>query len=74
MNLDLYRKDICLIQNLYWNQSACTRIGGYNINNLWYAGDTVLIAESEKELHDLLDKVAEESKKRGLSINCKKTE
>ena len=92
MDLDLYGKDICLIQNLCWDQSACIRIenkmseytkikrglcqgcilspdlfnlcsemilsetedmkgfiiGGQDINNLRYADDTVLIAESEK--------------------------
>ena len=48
--------------------------GGQNINNLRYADDTVLIAKSEKELQGLLDKVVEESKKKGLTINCKKTE
>ena len=49
-------------------------IGGQNINNLRYADDTVLIAKSEKRLQDLLDKVVEESKKKGLTINYKKTE
>ena len=39
-----------------------------------YANNTVLIAESKKELQDLLDNVVEESKKKGLTINCKKTE
>ena len=47
-------------------------IEGQNINNLRYADDTGLIAESEKELHDLLGKVVKESKKKGLKINCKK--
>ena len=47
--------------------------GGQNINNLRYADDTVLIAKFEKELQDLLHKVVEESKKKGLTINCKKT-
>ena len=49
-------------------------IGGQNINNLRYVDDTVLLAKSEKELQDLLDKVFEEGKKKGLTINCKKTE
>ena len=117
MNLNPYGKDIHLIWNLYWDQSACIGIEnemsectkikrgvhqgcvlsydlftlysemilpetehmkdfiiGANISNLRYADDTVLLAESEKELQDLLDKVAEESKKKDLMINCKKTE
>ncbi|XP_042883267.1 uncharacterized protein LOC122260182 [Penaeus japonicus] len=49
-------------------------LGGHNINNLRYADDTVLIAESRDNLQELLDKVIEESKKKGLTINCKKTE
>ena len=49
-------------------------IGGQNIYNRSNADDTVLIAKSEKELKDLLDKVVEESKKKGLTINCNKTE
>ena len=49
-------------------------IGGWNINNLGYEDDTVLIAKSRKELKDLLDKVVEESKKKDPTINFKKTE
>ena len=49
-------------------------IGGYNMNNLRYADDTVLISDSSEELQALLDKVVIESEKRGLSISCKKTE
>ena len=45
-----------------------------NINNLRYADDTVMIAKSERKLQDLLDKRVEESKKKGLTMNCKKTE
>ena len=48
--------------------------GGQNISNLRYATYTVLIAKSKKkQLQDLLDKVVEESKKKGLTVNCKKT-
>ena len=47
---------------------------GQNINSLRYPDDTVLIAKSGKEVQDLLDKVDEEGKKKGLTINCKKTE
>ncbi|MCH9665805.1 MAG: hypothetical protein K0U41_08180 [Gammaproteobacteria bacterium] len=115
-NLDLDGKDMRLIRNLYWDQTACIRldtemsgytkiergvrqgcvfspdlfnlysemilrelegmagfiVGGVNINNLRYADDTVLLAESEEELQDLLDKVVDESKKKGLTINSKK--
>ncbi|GFN86605.1 endonuclease-reverse transcriptase [Plakobranchus ocellatus] len=45
-----------------------------NINNLRYADDTVLIAENEKDLQQLLDIVKEESEKKGLELNRKKTE
>ncbi|GFO28243.1 endonuclease-reverse transcriptase [Plakobranchus ocellatus] len=50
------------------------KIGGSNINNLRYADDTVLIAENEKDLPQLLDIVKEESEKKGLELNRKKTE
>ena len=44
-----------------------------NINNLRYADDTILIAESEEELKSLLMKVKEESEKAGLKLNIQKT-
>ena len=44
-------------------------IAGRNINNLRYADDTTLLAESEEELKSLLMKVKEESKKVGLKLN-----
>ena len=44
-----------------------------NINNLRYADDTTLMAESEKELNSLLMKVKEESEKVGLKLNIQKT-
>ena len=47
---------------------------GRNINNLRYADDTTLIAESEEELKSLLMKVKEESEKVGLKLNIQKTE
>ena len=47
---------------------AGIKIAGRNINNLWYAGDTTLMAESE-ELKSLLMKVKEESEKVGLELN-----
>ena len=49
------------------------KIGGRNINNLRYADDTTLMAESEEELRSLLKKVKEESKKVGLKLNIQKT-
>ena len=117
-DLDIDGKDIRLLRNLYWEQTAGIRIedkistytqikrgvrqgcvlspdlfnlyseqilreikdlkglviGGYNMNNLRYADDTVLISDSRDQLQEILDKVVEESAERGLSINCKKTE
>ena len=49
------------------------KIAGRNINNLQYADDTTLMAESEEELKCLLVKVTEESEKVGLMINIQKT-
>ena len=49
------------------------KIAGRNINNLKYADDTTLMAESEEELKSLLMKVKEESKKVGLKLNIQKT-
>ena len=49
------------------------KIAGRNINNLRYAEDTTLMAESEEELKSLLMKVKEESEKVGLQINIQKT-
>ena len=48
-------------------------IAGRNINNLRYADDTTLMAESEEELNSLLLKVKEESEKTGLKLNIQKT-
>ena len=48
---------------------AGIKIAGRNINNLRYADDTTLIAESEEELKSLLIKVKEESKKVGLKLS-----
>ena len=52
---------------------AGIKIAGRNIDNLRYADDTTLIAESEKELKSLLMKVKEESEKAGLKLNIQKT-
>src|SRR5574337_1028180 len=55
-------------RNTNWNQ-----IAGRNINNLRYADDTTLMAESEEELKSLLMKVKVESEKVGLKLNIQKT-
>ena len=52
---------------------AGIKIAGRNINNLRYAEDTMLMAESEEELKSLLMKVKEESEKVGLKLNIQKT-
>lgn len=50
------------------------KVGGHNINSLRYADDTVLIADNEKDIQELLDIVVAESEYKGLSLNSKKTE
>ncbi|GFN81373.1 retrovirus-related pol polyprotein from type-1 retrotransposable element r2 [Plakobranchus ocellatus] len=116
--LDIDGKDLRVIRNLYWDQTASIRIegehsdskpikrgvrqgcvmspdlfnlyseiilrnlngisglkiNGENLNNLRYADDTVLLAESGKQLQKLLDTVVLESERMGLSLNVKKTE
>ena len=52
---------------------AGIKIAGRNINNLRYADDTTLMAESEEELKSLLMKVKEESEKVDLKLNIQKT-
>ena len=52
---------------------AGIQIAGRNINNLRYADDTILMAESQEELKSLLMKVKEESEKVGLKLNVQKT-
>ena len=52
---------------------AGIKIAGRNINNLRYADDTTLMAESEEELKSLLMKVKEESEKVGLKLNIQKS-
>jgi len=49
------------------------KIAGRNINNLRYADDTTLMAESKEELKNLLMKMKEESEKAGLKLNIQKT-
>ena len=61
-----------------WNpgmddSQAVIKISGRNINNLRYADDTTLMAESEEEQKSLLMKVNEESEKVGLKLNIQKT-
>ena len=51
---------------------AGIKIAGRNINNLRYADETTLMAESEEELKSLLMKVKEESEKAGLKLNSQK--
>ena len=53
---------------------AGIKIAGRNINNLRYANDTTLMAESEEELKGLLMKVQEESENVGLKLNIQKTQ
>ena len=52
---------------------AGIKIAGRNINNLRYADDTILMAESEDELKSLLMKMKEDSDKGGLKLNIQKT-
>ena len=52
---------------------AKIKIAGRNINNLRYADDTILMAESEEELKSLFMKVKKESEKAGLKLNIHKT-
>ena len=68
---------------MYWRKlgfaglkeaQAGIKIAGRNINNLRYADDTTLMAESEEELKSLLMKVKEASEKVGLKLNVQKTE
>ena len=61
-----------------WNarlkeQQAGIKIAGRNLNNLRYADNTTLMAESKEELKSLLMKVKEESEKVGLKLNIQKT-
>ena len=61
-----------------WNSGldeaqAGIKIAGRNINNLRYADDTTLLAESEEELKSLLMRVKEETEKAGLKLNIQKT-
>ena len=69
---NLYAKYI--IRNAGLDEAqAGIKITGRNINNLRYANDTTLMAESKEELKSLLMKVQEESEKVGLKVNIQKT-
>ena len=62
------------MQNAGLDESqAGIKIAGRNINNLRYADDTTLMAESEEELKSLLMKVKEEDEKAGLKLNIQKS-
>ena len=62
------------MQNARLNEAqAGIKIAGRNINNLRYADDTTLTAESEEELKRLLMKVKEQSEKAGLKLSIQKT-
>ena len=66
------------VEYIMWNagldeSQTGIKIAGRNINNLRYADDTTLVAESEEELKSLLMKVKEESEKTGLKLNIQKT-
>ena len=68
----LYAKYI--MRNAWLDEAqAGIKIAGRNINNLRYADDTTLMAESEEELKSLLMKVKEQSEKVGLKLNTQKT-
>ena len=69
---NLYAENI--IRNVGLEETqAGNKIAGRNVNNLRYADDTTLMAESEEELKSLLMKVKEESEKVGLKLNFQKT-
>ena len=68
---NLYAK--CIMRNVGLDETQTgIRIARRNINNLRYADDTTLMAESEEELKSLLMKVKEESEKAGLKLNIQK--
>ena len=69
---NLYAEDIMRNAGLDEAQTGM-KTAGRNINNLRYADDTTLMAESEEELKSLLMKVTEESEKVGLKLNIQKT-
>ena len=60
-------------ETLDWKKHKLDKIAGKNINNLRYADDTTITAESEEDLNSLLIKVKEESEKVDLKLNIQKT-
>ena len=72
------RQEYWSAKYIFWNAvldeaQAGIKSAGRNINNLRYADDTTLMAESQEELNSLLMKVKEESEKDGLKLNMQKT-
>ena len=65
--------EVAKVLELQHQAQAGIKIAGRNTNNLRYADDTTLMAESEEELKTLLMKVKEESEKIGLKLNIQKT-
>ena len=66
--------DLYIMRNVGLEETqAGIKIAGRNINNLSYAEDTTLMAESKEKLKSLLMKVKEESEKVGLKLNIQKT-
>ena len=64
-----------IVQNAMLDEAkAVIKIGGRNINDLTYADDTTLMAESEEELKSLLMKVKEEREKAGFKLNIQETQ
>ena len=62
------------MRNVKWDEAqAGIKIAGRNVNNLRYADDTTLMAESEEELKSLLMKVKEESEEAGLKLSIQET-
>ena len=63
-----------IMRNARWDESQVEiESAGKNINNLWYADVTTVMAESEEELKSLLMSVKEESEKAGLKLNIQKS-
>ena len=72
--IELLCRVICTMRNAGLEEAqAGIKIAGRDINNLRYADDTTLMAESEEELKSLLMKVKEECEKVGLKLNIQKT-
>ena len=61
------------MRNAGWRSTSWNQDARRNINNLRYADNSTLMAESEEELKSLLMKVKEESEKAGLKLNIQKT-